>query len=48
MSTGGRLFSIFLMIGGVGLILYTLTVTVQTIIENELLTGFVRRRRMGN
>ncbi len=43
---GGRVFSIFLMVGGVGTMLFILTLVVQTVVEGEVLKGFLRRRRM--
>lgn len=46
LSQLGRLFNLFLMLAGVGLMLYILTVTVQTVVEDEIFRVFVRRRRM--
>ena len=46
LSQLGRFFNLFLMLAGVGLMLYILTVTVQTVVEDEILRVFVRRRRM--
>ncbi len=46
LSTEGRIFTTVLMIGGVGTMLYLLTAVVQTIVEEEFIRGFVRRRRM--
>jgi len=44
LSTGGRAFSIFLMFGGVGAALYTLTGIIQYIIEGNIGTTWWRRR----
>ncbi len=44
-TTGGRVFSIFLMVTGVGAVLYTLTTTVQSVVESEILVAFGKRRR---
>jgi voltage-gated potassium channel len=44
LSTGGRVFSIFLMFGGVGAALYTLTGVIQYIIEGNIGTTWWRRR----
>ena len=46
LSHFGRVFNLFVMLAGVGLMLYILTVTVQTVVEDEILRVFVRRRRM--
>lgn len=46
LSQPGRFFNLFLMLAGVGLMLYILTVTVQTVVEDEILRVFARRRRM--
>lgn len=46
LSPEGKLFSIVLMTGGVGVIFYVLTATMRTIIEGELLTTFLQRRTM--
>ena len=46
LSPAGRAFNLFVMIGGVGLMLYILTVTVQAVVEDEVLEGLFRRRRM--
>ena len=46
LSTEGRVFTTILMLGGVGTMLYALTAIVQSIVEEEFLRGFVRRRRM--
>lgn len=42
----GRLFTLILLIFGVGLMLYILTSAVQLVVEGEFIRGFVRRRRM--
>ncbi|MFC1900311.1 potassium channel family protein [Chloroflexota bacterium] len=44
LSTGGRAFSIFLMFGGVGAALYTLTGIIQYVIEGNIGTTWWRRR----
>ena len=46
LSQAGRAFNLFVMLGGVGLMLYILTVTVQAVVEDEVLKGLFRRRRM--
>ena len=46
LSPVGRVFNLFIMLGGVGLMLYILTVTVQTVVEDEVFRVFMRRRRM--
>ena len=46
LSQAGRAFNLFVMIGGVGLMLYILTMTVQAVVEDEVLKGLFRRRRM--
>ena len=46
LSPAGRVFNLFVMLGGVGLMLYILTVTVQAVVEDEVLKGIFRRRRM--
>ncbi len=45
-SVEGRIFTIFLMIAGVGTMLYFLSSVMQAIVEEEALRGYVRRRRM--
>ena len=47
MSTGGRLFSIFLIIGGVGVMFYTATSIVQYLAESYLSGVFGRNRMKG-
>jgi len=44
LSTAGRIFSIFLIISGVGVMLYTLTTVVQYIVEGNLRNVWGRRR----
>jgi voltage-gated potassium channel len=44
LSTGGRLFSIFLIVGGVGGALYTLTGIIQYMAEGSIITNWGRRR----
>ena len=46
LSGAGRIFTIFLMITGVGTMLYFLSSMMQAIVEHEALRSFVRRRRM--
>lgn len=46
LSQAGRAFNFLVMLGGVGLMLYILTVTVQAVVEDEVLKGLFRRRRM--
>lgn len=41
----GRVFTIFLMLGGVGTVLYLLTNIVQTIVQSELLESYQKRKR---
>lgn len=43
----GRIFNIFLIIGGVSAMLYFLSAIMSHIVEEEVLAVFVRRRRMG-
>ena len=47
LSTQGRIFTTFLMIGGVGTMLYTLTAVVQYVVEEEFVRSILRRNRMG-
>ena len=44
LSTGGRLFTIILIIGGVGTVLYALSAGARFILEGELQAAFGRRR----
>ena len=46
LSTAGRIFNIFLIVGGVGAMLYFLTALMSHIVEEEVFHAFVRRRRM--
>jgi voltage-gated potassium channel len=43
-STGTKLFTIFLILTGVGTALYTLTLVVQELLEADIRTRFYRRR----
>jgi voltage-gated potassium channel len=43
-TTGGRIFATIFMLAGVGIVLYALTSTVQSIVQLELLATFGRRR----
>lgn len=45
LSLPGRVFTIFLIMGGMGIILYSVTEVTAFIVEGEM-TGFLRRRRM--
>src|SRR6266404_8513987 len=44
-TKNGRIFSTFFMLAGVGVVLYALTTTVQTIVQSELIATFGQRRR---
>jgi len=44
-STQGRVFAIAFMLVGVGVVLYALTATVQSIVQSELVAAFGQRRR---
>src|SRR5437667_4929600 len=44
-TKNGRIFSTFFMLAGVGVVLYALTTTVQTIVQSELVATFGQRRR---
>ena len=46
LSSIGRVFTMFLMVGGVGVMLYILTSVVQLMVAQEVLRSLVRRRRM--
>ena len=46
LSTAGRIFNIFLIVGGVGAMLYFLMALMSHIVEEEVFHAFVRRRRM--
>ncbi len=45
LSVNGRLFTVFLIIGGMGILLYGVTELTAFLVEGEM-TGFLRRRRM--
>lgn len=45
-TRNGRLFATILMLVGVGVVLYALTSTVQSIVQSELLATFDQRRRL--
>ncbi|MXY46249.1 MAG: potassium channel protein [Chloroflexi bacterium] len=47
LSTAGRIFNIFLIVGGVAAMLYFMTALMSHIVEEEIFAAFVRRRRMG-
>ncbi len=44
-TRNGRIFSTVFMLAGVGIVLYALTVTVQTIVQSELVATFGQRRQ---
>ena len=46
LSAAGRVFNIFLIVGGVAAMLYFLTALMSHIVEEEVFQAFVRRRRM--
>ena len=46
LSSTGRVFTMFLMVAGVGVMLYILTSVMHLIVAQELLRNLVRRRRM--
>ena len=46
LSAAGRVFNIFLIVGGVAAMLYFLTALMSHIVEEEVFDAFVRRRRM--
>ena len=46
LSVAGRVFNIFLIVGGVAAMLYLLTALMSHIVEEEVFHAFVRRRRM--
>lgn len=48
LSPEGRVFNIFLIVGGVAAMLYFLSALMSRIVEEELFAAFVRRRRMRN
>ncbi len=44
-STGGRVFALVFMIGGVGVVLYALTTAVQTIVQAEIIATMGQKRQ---
>lgn len=46
LSTQSRIFNLFFMVAGVGVVLYILTVVVRSFIEEQFLENFFRRRWM--
>jgi voltage-gated potassium channel len=44
-TRNGRIFSTIFMLGGVGVVLYALTTTVQAIVQSELIATFGQRRQ---
>ena len=46
LSANGRLFTMLLMVAGIGVMFYILTGVVQLVVEQEVLRGIVRRHRM--
>ena len=46
LSSAGRVFTMFMMVVGVGVMLYILTSVVQIVVEEEILRTLFRRRRM--
>ena len=46
LSSAGRVFSMFIMVAGVGVMLYILTSVVHMVVAQEVLRGLVRRHRM--
>ena len=46
LSTAGRVFNIFLIVGGVAAMLYFLSALMSRIVEEKVFHAFVRRRRM--
>ena len=46
LSSNGRLFTMALMVAGIGVMFYILTGVVQLVVEQEVLRGIVRRHRM--
>lgn len=46
LSSAGRVFNMFMMVVGVGIMLYILTSVVQIVVEEEILGILFRRRRM--
>ena len=46
MSNSGKVFSIFLIIGGIGMFIYSITIVTTFLVEGELLSFFKHRRMM--
>ena len=46
LSSTGRVFTMFIMVAGVGVMLYILTSVVHMIVAQEVLRGLVRRHRV--
>jgi voltage-gated potassium channel len=46
LSDEGRVFTIFIMVFGVGIMLYILTAMVQFVVEGEFIKGFIGRRNL--
>jgi voltage-gated potassium channel len=46
LSAEGRVFNLFFMVAGVGVVLYILTAVVRSFIEEQFISNFLRRRRM--
>ena len=46
LSSGGRVFSIFLMVTGVGVAMYAVTAIARRVVEEGVFREFLRRRRM--
>lgn len=44
-TPGGRIFAIFFMLGSVGVVLYALTTTVQTIVQSEIIATLEQKRQ---
>ena len=48
MSDAARIFTLFLIIGGIGMFIYTITITTTFLVEGELLSFFKHRRMMNS
>lgn len=48
MSDAGRVFSLFLLIGGIGMFIYSITIATTFLVEGELLSFFKHRRMMNS
>ncbi len=46
LTTAGRVFNLFFMVAGVGVVLYILSVVVRSFVEEQFFANFLRRRRM--